>query len=93
MTIARNFRRSAAFIGLAFASVAVLTACGTASTAPASNTAATAIGDYEGEVSILAWPGYVEDGSNDPTVDWVSAFEDETGCMVSSKSYGRRSAS
>ena len=26
----------------------------------------------EGSVSILAWPGYVEDGSNDPTVDWVT---------------------
>jgi putative spermidine/putrescine transport system substrate-binding protein len=88
MTIALNFRRSGAIIGLAFASVAVLTACGTASTAPANTTAATALGDYEGEVSILAWPGYVEDGSNDPTVDWVSAFEDQTGCMVSSKSYG-----
>ena len=42
----------------------------------------------EGSVSILAWPGYVEDGSNDPAVDWVSGFEDETGCMVESKTYG-----
>ena len=28
---------------------------------------ATELGEMEGSVSILAWPGYVEDGSNDPT--------------------------
>ncbi|WP_369373612.1 extracellular solute-binding protein [Promicromonospora sp. Populi] len=47
----------------------------------------TELGDMEGEVSILAWPGYVEDGSNDPEVDWVSSFEEETGCQVSSTVY------
>ena len=26
----------------------------------------------EASVSILAWPGYVEDGTNDPAVDWVT---------------------
>src|SRR5215203_3213198 len=46
------------------------------------------LGKTEGKVSILAWPGYVEDGSNDPEVDWVSAFEEETKCEVTSKSYG-----
>ncbi|GAB2747766.1 extracellular solute-binding protein [Nocardioides pakistanensis] len=46
------------------------------------------LGEYEGQVSILAWPGYVEDGSNDPAVDWVSSFEEETGCQVTSKVYG-----
>jgi putative spermidine/putrescine transport system substrate-binding protein len=43
---------------------------------------------YEGAVSILAWPGYVEDGANDPEVDWVTPFEEETGCQVTAKSYG-----
>jgi len=46
------------------------------------------LGDNEGQVSILAWPGYVEDGSNDPEVDWVTPFEDETGCEVTAKVYG-----
>ena len=32
--------------------------------------------------------GYVEDGSNDPKVDWVTPFEQETGCEVTSKMYG-----
>lgn len=47
-----------------------------------------ALGDYEGTVSILAWPGYVESGENDPEVDWVTPFEEETGCQVNAKVYG-----
>jgi putative spermidine/putrescine transport system substrate-binding protein len=43
------------------------------------------VGEFEGELSVLAWPGYAEDGSNDPTVDWVTPFEEETGCEVSVK--------
>ena len=46
------------------------------------------LGTPEGEVSVLAWAGYVEDGSNDPKVDWISDFEQETGCKVSSKTFG-----
>ena len=37
---------------------------------------------------MLAWPGYVEDGTNDPAVDWVSDFEKETGCEVNVKTFG-----
>jgi putative spermidine/putrescine transport system substrate-binding protein len=43
------------------------------------------VGKGEGEVSLIAWAGYVEDGSTDPKVDWVSDFEKETGCKVSVK--------
>jgi putative spermidine/putrescine transport system substrate-binding protein len=46
------------------------------------------LGTPEGEVSVLAWPGYVEDGSNDPKVDWVSDFEKESGCKVTVKTFG-----
>ena len=60
---------------LAVASLALLTACGTTQgTAGFDNEAPTKLGDTEGAVSLLAWPGYVEDGSNDPTVDWVTPF-------------------
>ncbi|MTA84226.1 MAG: extracellular solute-binding protein, partial [Actinobacteria bacterium] len=31
---------------------------------------------------------YVEDGSNDPAVDWTSSFEEATGCEVTVKTYG-----
>ena len=82
--------RPALFAGIAIASVALLTACGTSSGEPDSGGDAQLeeLGDFEGAVSILAWPGYVEDGSNDPEVDWVSAFEEDTGCEVTSKTYG-----
>ena len=30
----------------------------------------------------IAWAGYVEDGSTDPDVDWVTPFEEQTGCAV-----------
>ena len=43
------------------------------------------LGEGEGEVDLIAWAGYVEDGSTDPKVDWVSDFEKETGCHVNVK--------
>lgn len=36
----------------------------------------------EGQVDIIAWPGYIERGETDPAYDWVTTFEEETGCMV-----------
>jgi putative spermidine/putrescine transport system substrate-binding protein len=39
----------------------------------------------EGEVSIIAWAGYIERGETDPAYDWVTQFEDETDCRVSVK--------
>ena len=39
----------------------------------------------EGEVAIVAWPGYIERGANDSAYDWVTAFEKETGCKVTVK--------
>jgi putative spermidine/putrescine transport system substrate-binding protein len=46
------------------------------------------VGKGEGELDLLAWPGYVEDGSTDPKVDWVSDFEKQTGCQVNVKVFG-----
>src|SRR5690349_1603807 len=85
----RNARRGAT-VGLALASVALLTACGTSGGGAGGNDneAATELGETEGQVSILAWPGYVEDGSNDPSVDWVTPFEEQTGCTVTAKTFG-----
>jgi putative spermidine/putrescine transport system substrate-binding protein len=40
------------------------------------------LGSGEGEVDIVSWAGYVEDGTNDPTQDWVHPFEAATGCKV-----------
>jgi putative spermidine/putrescine transport system substrate-binding protein len=53
--------------------------------APEGPKALTELGDGEGQVNLIAWAGYVEDGSTDPKVDWVSDFEQETGCKVNTK--------
>jgi putative spermidine/putrescine transport system substrate-binding protein len=39
----------------------------------------------EGGVNLVAWAGYVEDGSTDPAYDWVTPFQDITGCTVNTK--------
>jgi putative spermidine/putrescine transport system substrate-binding protein len=49
---------------------------------PVPEGALTELGDGEGAVDIVAWAGYVEDGSTSPEVDWVTSFEEETGCEV-----------
>jgi putative spermidine/putrescine transport system substrate-binding protein len=43
------------------------------------------LGKGEGQVNIIAWAGYAEDGSDDKTVDWVHPFEQATGCKVNVK--------
>ena len=44
-----------------------------------------AIGEGEGEVSIVAWAGYIERGETMKEFDWVTKFEADTGCMVKVK--------
>ncbi len=43
------------------------------------------LGEGEGRVDLIAWAGYVENGSTDPSVDWVTGFEKKTGCKVNVK--------
>lgn len=45
----------------------------------------TEVGPGEGALSIVAWAGYVERGETDPAFDWVTKFEEATGCMVTVK--------
>ena len=46
------------------------------------------VGDGEGAVNIIAWAGYIENGSDDKNYDWVTPFEKKTGCKVSVKIAG-----
>jgi putative spermidine/putrescine transport system substrate-binding protein len=39
----------------------------------------------EGEVNVVAWAGYIEDGSTADGVDWVTPFREATGCEVNVK--------
>ena len=81
---------------LVTASVLALAACGSSGgssssggtvsrPAPPKVAMATSVGAGEGQVNVVAWAGYAEDGSNDPTVDWVHPFEKSTGCKVNVK--------
>ncbi|HEY1970106.1 MAG TPA: ABC transporter substrate-binding protein [Pseudonocardia sp.] len=46
------------------------------------------LGQPEGALNVLAWPGYAENGSNDPKVNWVTPFEQQSGCKVNVKTFG-----
>ena len=71
----KSFLKSCTALGLA-ASVSVL---------PASAEMVTSIGAGEGELNIVAWPGYIERGETAPEFDWVTGFEEKTGCKVNVK--------
>jgi putative spermidine/putrescine transport system substrate-binding protein len=45
----------------------------------------TSLGAPEGQVNIVAWPGYIERGETDATFDWVTKFEAASGCKVNVK--------
>jgi len=47
-----------------------------------------ALGAGEGQVNLVAWAGYAENGSSDPKVDWVTPFQTKTGCKVNTKIAG-----
>jgi putative spermidine/putrescine transport system substrate-binding protein len=77
------------YTALAAASVAALMLSGCASGSTDSGVPSVPmmekLGAGEGQVNVVAWAGYVEDGSTDPAVDWVSDFTKETGCKVNVK--------
>ena len=83
-----KMRTGAAFSAIALASSALLVLSGCSSSGSGEVKMLDKLGENEGAVSILAWPGYVEDGSTDPAVDWVTPFEEETGCKVTTKVFG-----
>ena len=64
----------------------VLAACSSNTGLPAtSGGPLQSIGKGEGQVSIVAWAGYIERGETDKAYDWVTNFEKDTSCKVSVK--------
>jgi putative spermidine/putrescine transport system substrate-binding protein len=59
--------------------------CSASIVAPAS---AAGVGKGEGQLDIVAWPGYIERGESDKAYDWVTGFEKATGCKVNVKTAG-----
>ena len=76
--------------GLLVFMLAFAAGCGSSddSTSGDQSDALSELGKGEGEVDLIAWAGYVEDGSTDPKVDWVTDFEKQTGCEVNVKVAG-----
>ncbi|MYH57265.1 MAG: ABC transporter substrate-binding protein [Boseongicola sp. SB0675_bin_26] len=52
---------------------------------PATAEMVTELGEGEGQLNIVAWPGYIERGETMEAFDWVTGFEEATGCMVNVK--------
>jgi putative spermidine/putrescine transport system substrate-binding protein len=79
--------KPAAILASLVLAVAACGGGGTTSGAPSGTDVISKIGKTEGELNLIAWIGYTEDGSNDPQFDWVTPFEKKTGCKVNVK-YG-----
>ena len=86
---AASSANSVARIGLVLgACAALIVACssseesGGTGESPPKQEPLSAVGDGEGQLNLIAWAGYAEDGSNDKAVDWVTPFEQQTGCQV-----------
>ncbi|MEL6124926.1 MAG: ABC transporter substrate-binding protein [Pseudomonadota bacterium] len=71
----KGMLRSTAAFGLAVAMVAQ----------PVLAEMVTELGAGEGQLNIVAWPGYIERGETMEAFDWVTGFEAATGCMVNVK--------
>jgi putative spermidine/putrescine transport system substrate-binding protein len=68
-------------LALAGAATIAVAACSGAGGSPAPSAQAS-LGAGEGEVDLIIWAGYAERGATDPAFDWVTPFEEKTGCKV-----------
>jgi putative spermidine/putrescine transport system substrate-binding protein len=59
----------------------IVTACGTDTGGSPDASIITEIGEGEGELNLVIWAGYAESGATEG-FDWVTPFEEETGCIV-----------
>jgi len=73
------------FLALAGAAAMVLAACTGGSSGSAAPSPIAELGEGEGELNLVIWAGYAERGAVDPNFDWVTPFEEETGCKVNAK--------
>jgi putative spermidine/putrescine transport system substrate-binding protein len=72
------------FLALAGIAALVVGACSSTGGSAAPSPQAS-LGDGEGELNLVIWAGYAERGDVDPAYDWVTPFEEETGCKVNTK--------
>ncbi len=86
----RLFRRSTGLArslvmlsAVSLATVVALAGCGGAN--DAAPKPISTLGKNERALNLVAFPGYVENGSTDTNTDWVTPFERSTGCLISVK--------
>jgi putative spermidine/putrescine transport system substrate-binding protein len=70
------------FLAIATIAIIALAACTSGGSASAGPSLPTSVGEGEGELNMVIWAGYAERGEVDPNFDWVTPFEEETGCKV-----------
>lgn len=68
--------------------LAIIAVAGFALAACSSKSSSSSDKTQGGTVSILAWPGYAENGSTSKDVNWVTPFEQQTGCKATVKTFG-----
>jgi putative spermidine/putrescine transport system substrate-binding protein len=74
-------------LAAAFAALTFIAGCSKKEEAPPT-AAAPAADALEGQVDIIAWAGYIERGESDKSYDWVTQFENDSGCKVNVKVAG-----
>ncbi len=77
-------KRNLRLVAVLAALVVVLVACGSSSSSKSDGSS----GSGGKKLSILAWPGYAEDGSTSKDLDWVTPFEKQSGCKTAVKTFG-----
>jgi putative spermidine/putrescine transport system substrate-binding protein len=70
-------------MALAGVAVLVLAACNQGASGTPGPSAQAEVGAGEGALNLIIWPGYAERGEVVESFNWVTPFETETGCKVS----------
>ncbi len=78
---ARSAWLPAAIVGGLAATMLVIAGCGGGGGSSDNGSAQKSVGAGEGQLNLVAWPGYVAD-------PWKSAFEQQTGCQIKLKEAG-----
>jgi putative spermidine/putrescine transport system substrate-binding protein len=69
-------------VGLLAAVTLLAAACSSGGGGSPAPSAQAELGAGEGELNLVIWAGYAERGAVDPAYDWVTPFEEKTGCKV-----------
>jgi putative spermidine/putrescine transport system substrate-binding protein len=74
--------RKRGLLVMAAAAAITVGGCTSGPGASAGPTPLASVGAGEGELNLIIWSGYAERGQTDPNFDWVTPFENATGCKV-----------